>query len=116
MKKYRCLELSELPAAIAFGDVTLNTFANDVYEAMVKADIVSSLDGFFKLCAENDEAPRADDFTVYAQEYAYELGMVGGDYDIWPLRCIDWDLAASQLAEDYTPFEFNGNTFYVLLP
>ena len=50
-------------------------------------------------------------FTQYARELAEELGSVNGQ-EGWPLNCIDWEQAASELQQDYTGIEFDGVTYY----
>lgn len=52
-------------------------------------------------------------FGSYAEEYAYEVGAINRNdaYD-WPLGCIDWALAATELQESYRDFEFNGVTYW----
>lgn len=51
----------------------------------------------------------ADDFEEYAEELA------GDCYDIpdtWPHRCIDWEKAAQELAQDYSLVTFRGTDYY----
>lgn len=43
-------------------------------------------------------------FTRYAQEFAEDVGAISSDV-IWPCRCIDWEEAAAELAQDYTEVE-----------
>ena len=50
-----------------------------------------------------------DSFAEYAEELATEC------YDIpdtWPHRCIDWQQAARELAQDYSLITFNGTDYY----
>lgn len=51
-------------------------------------------------------------FTEYAEEYAKDSGLINGDTEGWPFTAIDWDEAASELQQDYTSYEFNGETYY----
>lgn len=47
-------------------------------------------------------------FTEYAEELAREC------YDIpdtWPHRCIDWEQAAHELRQDYSPVTFDGTDY-----
>ena len=53
-----------------------------------------------------------DYFVTYAQEFAEEIGAVGSSAS-WPEYCIDWNWAARELQMDYTPIEFDGQTFWV---
>ena len=62
---------------------------------------------------ENDWYPRelidVDDFEEYAEELAADA------YDIpdtWPHRCIDWEKAARELAQDYSMVSFRGSDYY----
>ena len=50
-------------------------------------------------------------FTDYAQEYADEIGAIDGDAG-WPINCIDWDEAASDLKQDYTQVDLRGKTYW----
>jgi len=52
-------------------------------------------------------------FTEYAEELACDCGMITGDSCAWPLNCIDWDVAADELKQDYTTVEIDDYTFYV---
>ena len=53
-----------------------------------------------------------DYFVTYAQEFAEEIGAVESDAS-WPTYYIDWDRAARDLQMDYSPIEFDGQTFWV---
>lgn len=50
-------------------------------------------------------------FKDYAQEFAEDIGAISSDAS-WPLACIDWDQAASELQIDYTSVEFDGVTYW----
>ena len=51
-------------------------------------------------------------FEEYAQEYAEEFGLI--DKNIaWPYTCIDWGVAAEELQQDYTSFDFDGVDYWV---
>jgi hypothetical protein len=54
-----------------------------------------------------------DDFEEYAQELAEETGAYPSGEVTWPLTCIDWAQAASELQHDYTSVEFDGDTYLV---
>lgn len=49
------------------------------------------------------------EFEDYARELAEELGAV--DTDTWPGRCIDWELAAHELAADYSCVTFRDEDY-----
>lgn len=51
-------------------------------------------------------------FKSYAMDLAEELGVIPTEYQ-WPTSCIDWDQAAYELRMDYTPVEFDGQTYWV---
>ncbi len=52
------------------------------------------------------------DFEEYAQEVHEDLhGRDSGQE--WPYTCIDWKQAARDLMQDYTPVEYEGDTYYV---
>lgn len=50
-------------------------------------------------------------FKDYAMQLAEDLGSM--PTDTWPLRCIDWDQAASELQQDYTSVDFDGITYWI---
>lgn len=52
------------------------------------------------------------DFEDYAQELAEDLGLIPDGLG-WPLNCIDWEMAARELAYDYTSVDFRGTTYLV---
>jgi len=51
-------------------------------------------------------------FTEYAQQLAEDIGAVSSG-EGWPKSCIDWDQVAEELKMDYTPIDWDGETFYV---
>lgn len=51
-------------------------------------------------------------FEAYARELARETGMISGN-ETWPLNCIDWALAASELQMNYASVEFRGVTYWI---
>jgi hypothetical protein len=53
-----------------------------------------------------------DYFVTYAQELAYDIGVVSGE-ESWPLDCIDWTLAAKKLQVDYFSVDFGGYTYLI---
>lgn len=53
-----------------------------------------------------------DYFESYAQELAEDCGMVQSGA-AWPNDCIDWELAAERLKDDYTSVDFDGQTFWI---
>jgi hypothetical protein len=55
---------------------------------------------------------RESHFERYAEELAYDCGMVPKGL-AWPMTCIDWEQAARELQHDYTPVDFDGVTYYV---
>jgi hypothetical protein len=52
-----------------------------------------------------------DEFTDYAQQLAEDIGAIS-DETSWPMSCIDWEHAASELAHDYSAVTFDGDTYY----
>lgn len=53
-----------------------------------------------------------DYFERYAEELAQDIGAISSQ-DRWPLDCIDWEKAASELKVDYTAIDFDGIDFWV---
>ena len=51
-----------------------------------------------------------DEFTEYAQQLAEDVGYIGPDTS-WPFNHIDWESAADELRDDYTEFEWRGQTY-----
>jgi hypothetical protein len=55
---------------------------------------------------------RASDFKLYAQELAEGIGAIPADLP-WPIRCIDWEYAARELAYDYSMVAYDGTDYYI---
>lgn len=51
-------------------------------------------------------------FQDYAQELAEDCGMLENTNE-WPLRCIDWEQAASELEMDYFAVDFGGVEYLI---
>ena len=51
-------------------------------------------------------------FERYAQELADDLGAIPKDAG-WPCTCIDWNLAADELKQDYTSVDFDDVTYWI---
>jgi hypothetical protein len=53
----------------------------------------------------------------YFRDYAEQLAEDIGDYDSrearWPYTCIDWDKAASELEQDYSEVDFDGEAYLI---
>ena len=50
-----------------------------------------------------------DDFEEYAEELASDICNLS---DEWPHRCIDWEKAARELAQDYSMVDYDGSSYY----
>lgn len=50
-----------------------------------------------------------DDFEEYARDLAEDCYSIP---DTWPHRCIDWEQAARELAQDYSEVEYQGKSYY----
>jgi hypothetical protein len=53
-----------------------------------------------------------DSWKQYVQQYAEETGAVPNDLQ-WPLYCIDWEYAASELEHDYVTVVYDSETYFV---
>ncbi len=52
-------------------------------------------------------------FEEFAEDEADQLGYFQNyDKNAWPYNCIDWSEAASQLQNDYSSVEFDGETYW----
>lgn len=51
------------------------------------------------------------DFEEYAEQLAEDIGAINSDA-AWPVRCIDWEQAASELAMDYSSIKYDGTDYY----
>jgi predicted nuclease with TOPRIM domain len=51
-------------------------------------------------------------FKEYAQELADDIGAIDSNV-VWPVNCIDWEEAASQLSQDYTKVDYDGVTYLI---
>jgi hypothetical protein len=54
---------------------------------------------------------RSPYFKDYAEQLAEECGMIDKKA-VWPMNCIDWDEAASQLKQDYSLVSVGGEDWY----
>lgn len=52
------------------------------------------------------------DFEDYARQLAEDIGAISGK-ESWPLKCIDWERAAEELAMDYITVSYQGNDYLV---
>jgi hypothetical protein len=50
-------------------------------------------------------------FEDYAQQLAEDIGAIDPNAT-WPLHCIDWEKAASELQMDYSQVEYDGETYW----
>jgi antirestriction protein len=50
-------------------------------------------------------------FQTYARELADELDSAPAQ--TWPYQHVDWEAAANELKQDYTPVEFAGVTYWI---
>lgn len=50
-------------------------------------------------------------FEEYARDLAADLGGIH-ERNQWPATCIDWERAATELQQDYTPIDFDGVTYW----
>lgn len=87
-------------------------------------DLIRELDALESLAKEGERA--SEDWVYgatlvrdsYFREYAKELAEDVGAIDLsatrgWPLNCIDWEAAASELQCDYIDVDFNGVCYWV---
>lgn len=51
-------------------------------------------------------------FEDYARQLAEDIGAIDPNAN-WPLNCIDWEEAASQLQQDYFSVEWSGETYWI---
>ena len=51
-------------------------------------------------------------FETYAQDLAEDIGAVKDDAS-WPNNCIDWELAARELQQDYMSVDFAGVIYWI---
>jgi len=51
-------------------------------------------------------------FKEYAEELANEVGAINSNAN-WPIYCIDWDYAASELQMDYNCIDFDGVDYWI---
>lgn len=90
--------------------------ADDKEELAELRDILADLQGMG-----GDEQWRGDWYPVtlirdsyfrnYAEELADDCGLIPKDAQ-WPMTCIDWDKAASELQWDYSSVDIDGVTYW----
>ncbi len=52
-------------------------------------------------------------FADYAEEFAKDVSDIPVEaFDAWPMNCIDWEQAASELQMNYVSLDFDGVTYY----
>ena len=51
-------------------------------------------------------------FEAYTEQLADDIGAIDSNAT-WPLNCINWDLAASELQLDYTSVEWDGVAYWI---
>ena len=51
-------------------------------------------------------------FEDYARQLAEDIGAISGQ-EGWPLNCIDWEYAASELQTDYMSAEYDGVEYWI---
>lgn len=90
--------------------------AGEVHEANFDADRLAQLQELANAGIEDwqDGAQliRDDHFQDYAEDLADDLGLTGRG-EKWPFTCIDWVQAAQELQYDFTPYTFDGETYWV---
>ena len=74
-------------------------------------ELDDELGGLRSGAAQSEYLIAARDFVEYAQELADDIGLA--DTTEWPLYCIDWERAASELEMDFTQVEFDGKDWLV---
>lgn len=55
---------------------------------------------------------RGEYFTEYAEDLAYELGVISRKAQ-WPIKHIDWEAAAEELKQEYAEVEFGDTTYFI---
>ena len=100
-------ELRDLRAEEYEADGNVEEYDAERLEDLEAIDTQLGLDGRFA----GETLIDVSDFREYAQELADDLGLT--DTAEWPLYCIDWEHAASELAMDYTAVELDGTDWLV---
>lgn len=59
-----------------------------------------------------EAAIRDSYFQEYAEQFADDIGAIDSGAN-WPLNCIDWEQAATQLQQDYVAIDFNDVRYWV---
>ena len=94
--------------------------ARDEEDTLAVADILLQLKPLQELAEEGEtledweygvQLVRDSYFTDYAQQFAEDIGAIEDDAR-WPATCIDWEQAARELQQDYTPVEYDGVTYW----
>lgn len=77
--------------------LTLRESVNDTFD--------SSWDDGMTLIADSH-------FEEYAEQTAKDTGLINGETEGWPFRCIDWSEAAEELKNDYEEFTLDGVIYW----
>ena len=90
-------------------DVGLTDEERDELDAL--ADLASEAEGYTSDWVYGEALIRDSYFEEYARELADDIGAIDANAS-WPLGCIDWERAASELQQDYTSVDFDGVTYW----
>ena len=82
----------------------------DELEPLVK--LQEQADGYAADWQHGEALIRDSYFQEYAKQLAEDTCEIGSNAS-WPLSCIDWEQAAEELQQDYTPVEFDGETYWI---
>ena len=87
-------------------------FSDQIRDAEEEIEEIDTIEGYCPDFYYGETLIPVDEFEEYAQQFAEDIGAIGDDNQ-WPLYCIDWERAASDLAMDYTEVEYQGESYYV---
>jgi|688.fasta_scaffold274708_2 chromosome segregation ATPase len=84
-------------------------FGDDEKEELEELEELESAISDFK---HGETMVKVDNFEEYARQLADDCGMVDHNAS-WPMNCIDWEKAASELEQDYQTVTYQGTDYFV---
>jgi len=81
--------------------------AEDIERAAAIRELLEEVDPH----GDGEQLIPEDAFEEHARDVADEIGAIDSDAG-WPLNCIDWIQAASDLQTDYSVVTFDGTDYY----
>lgn len=87
-------------------------FPEEAEELKILSALAEEAEGYASDWRHGEALIRDTHFEDYARQLAEDIGAIKGN-ESWPLNCIDWERAASELKYDYTSVDFGGVEYWI---